>query len=259
MGISWKGSISFGLIYIPITLQIATQEVSISFNQLHNKCKQRIKYKKVCPYCNSEVESKDIIKGYEYEKDKYVLFEDSDFDKLKTEKNKSIVIEQFTDLDEVDRIYYDKSYYVIPSGAEKAFQLLKKAMIEEKKIGIAKVVLGEKENLIALRVNEKDMILSTLFFANEVRKSSASNVEVALNDKELKLAKAIINNMAEPFEPSKYHDEYQERLLSAIEMKIKGKEITVKEDKTINKAVDLMDALQASLLASKGNKANAVH
>lgn len=256
---AWKGSISFGLIYIPISLQIAAKEETVSFNQLHKDTKQRIKYKKTCPDCEGEVPIKDIVKGYEYEKGKYVIFEEADFEKVKTEKDKSIVIEQFVNLSEIDPIFYEKSYYVIPSGAEKAFELLKKAMGDENKVGIAKVVLGEKESLIALRINNKDMVLSTMYFVNEIKKSQAKEYNVTFDEKELKLAKAIINSMTTPFEPTNYKDEYRERLLQAIEMKVKGQEIVTTEEKTVNKAIDLMDALTRSLARAKDNRAEMTH
>lgn len=257
MALSWKGSISFGLIYIPVALHAAARESSVSFNQLHRDTHQRIRYKKTCEDCG-EVKSDDIVKGYEYETGKYVVFENSDFEKLKTERNKSIVIEQFTELESIDPVYYERSFYVVPSGAEKAFALLKRAMSEEKKVGIAKVVLGEKESLIALRASDNDMLLSTLFFQDEIKKSPAPDLNIQPDEKELKLAKAIINGMNEPFEPSKYRDEYKERLLQAIQSKIEGKEISVPEEK-VHKTIDLMDALQASLSGLKGKSARATH
>ncbi|MGI6701865.1 MAG: Ku protein [Christensenellales bacterium] len=251
---NWKGSISFGLIYIPISLQIAAQEERVSFNQLHKDTLKRIRYLKTCEGCK-DVRQSDIVKGYEYEKDKYVIFSDEDFEKLKTEKNKSIMIEQFVNLSEIDPIYYERAYYVIPQGAEKAFELLKKAMSEENKVGIAKAVFGEKENLVALRVINKEMVLNTLFFHYEIKKSQAKEININLDDKELKLAKQIIGSMTAPFEPEKYTDSYRERLLQAIDMKIKGEEIVKTEDKKLNIAIDLMDALTRSLEAARTQNA----
>jgi len=252
---NWKGSISFGLIYIPIALQVAAKEESISFNQLHKETKQRIRYKKTCEDCETDVKQDEIVKGYEYEKGKYVVLEEQEIQKIKSEKNKSIVIEQFVNLSEIDPIYYEKSYYVLPQGAEKAFALLKKAMQEENKVGIAKVVFTSKESLIALRTNNDQMLLSTLFFQSEIVKSQAKEINIEIADKELNMAKAIIDSMTEPFKPEKYHDSYRERLMQAIEMKIRGQEIVMPEEKVVNKAIDLMDALARSLEAAKQGQA----
>lgn len=259
MAVSWKGSISFGLIYIPIALHIAAQEKGISFNQLHKETKQRIRYIKTCEDCNNPVSNEDIVKGYEYDKGKYVIFNQEDFDKLKTERDKSIMIQQFVNLEEIDPIFYQKSYYIVPQGAEKAFELLKKAMREENKVGIAKVVLTEKESLVALRINNQDMLLSTLFFSNEIKKSPSKELNVSLDDKEIKLAKEIINSMTEPFKPDNFRDEYNEKVLQAIETKIRGEEIVAPIDKKVNKAIDLMDALQKSLQATKGKESRVTH
>lgn len=247
MAYSWKGAISFGLIYIPISLQVATSKDQISFNQLHKDFKKRIKYKKTCEGCEDSVTPDKIVKGYEYEKDKYVIFTNEDLEKIKTKKDKSIVIEQFVKLSEIDPIYYDKAYYVIPNGAEQAFSLLYHAMKAEKKVGIAKVVLGQRENLVALRINGNKMMLSTLFFYDDIKKSDAKAVSKKVDEKELKIAKSIINTMTEPFDIKKYKDEYKAKLLKAIESKINGKEIVTEDISTENDAVGLMEALQASL------------
>ena len=167
---SYKGSISFGFVYIPITLHASTQEHGISFHLLDKKTKSRVKYKKTCVDCkDKEIKNEDIIKGYEYEKGKYVLFDDDDFEKIKSIKEKSIVIEQFVNLDEIDPIYYQKAYYVVPTGAEKAYYLLLQAMEQENKAGLAKSIIGTKENLIIIRAKNHQMILNTLFFEDEIK------------------------------------------------------------------------------------------
>lgn len=255
MATSWKGSISFGLIYIPVSLYVATHEEHISFNMLHKECLTRIKYKKICEYCDEEVKGADIVKGYNYEEDKYVLFGNDDFEKIKSPKDKSINIEQFVDLAEIDTVFYNKSYYVVPNGGERAFELLKQALIETNKVGIAKVVFGSKENLVALRVSGEKLILNTLYFLNEIKALEMPYKNIETNPQEVSLAKQLILNMSQPFQPEKFHDEYQEKLKQAIEQKIDGKEIAQPKENEENNIINLMDALQESLKGTEGPRA----
>ena len=252
MAYSYKGAITFGLVYIPITLQLSIKEHDIGFNMLEKKTLSRVKYKKTCVDCNNkEVKNEDIVKGYQYEKDKYVVFTEKDFEKLKTEKNKNIVIEQFVNLNEIDPIYFDKSYYVKPTGGDKAYSVLLKAMENEKKAGIAKTVLGTKETLLLIRAKNGKMIVCTMYFESEVQKAPEIQ-NSKLTKKELDLAKNLINQMTEPFKPEKYKDEYHEKLKKAIKRKIAGNEIveSKQEEKPV-KVINLMDALQKSLKTSK--------
>ena len=247
MAVSWKGSIAFGLIYIPVSLYIATKEESIGFNMLHKECLTRIRYKKVCEYCDVEVKSDEIVKGYNYDGDKYVVFTDDDFEKIKTPKDKSINIMQFVDLSEIDPVFYEKAYYIVPNGGEKAFELLKQALMETNKVGIAKVVFGTKETLVALRVANKRMLLNTLYFVNEIKSVEVPYQNVEINPLEVNLAKQLIMQMSKPFQPDIYHDEYQERLKQAFEQKILGEEISVPKEKEDKNIINLMDALQKSI------------
>lgn len=247
MGVSWKGSISFGLIYIPISLYVATRKESIGFNMLHKDCHTRIHYKKVCDYCDEEVKSSDIVKGYNYEDDKYVVFTNDDFEKMKTPKDKNIHILQFVDMKEIDPVFYEKSYHIVPNGGEKAYELLKKALSETNKVGIAKVVFGTKETLVALRVAHDKMILNTLYFVNEINSVQVPYMNIDLKQAEVDLAKQLIMQMVEPFSPEKFHDEYLEKMKIAIEQKIQGKEISVPKEKEEKNIINLMDALQESL------------
>lgn len=248
MAYSYKGAISFGLVYIPITLSLSVKEQDIGFNMLEKKTKSRVKYKKTCVDCNNkEVKNEDIVKGYQYEKDKYVIFTNEDFEKLKTPKDKNITIESFVSLDEIDPIYFDKAYYVKPVGADKAFHVLLKAMESEKKAGIAKTVLGTKETLILLRVRDGKMLVNTLYFHSEVQKSPEISAQKVAK-KEVDLAKNLINQMTGKFEPEKYKDEYYAKLKKAIKRKISGNEIVEsKDEKQPVKIINLMEALQKSL------------
>ena len=255
MAYSYKGSISFGFVYIPITLHASTQEHGISFHLLDKKTKSRVKYKKTCVDCkDKEIKNEDIIKGYEYEKGKYVLFDDDDFEKIKSIKEKSIVIEQFVNLDEIDPIYYQKAYYVVPTGAEKAYYLLLQAMEQENKAGLAKSIIGTKENLIIIRAKNHQMILNTLFFEDEIKSNPNQEITERVTQAELKLAKTLIQEMTAPFKPKQYKDEYHQKIKKAIEAKIAGKKIVAVKEKAQVPIVDLMEALKNSLKQTKKPK-----
>jgi len=259
MAYSYKGAISFGLIYIPINLQASVKNNDVSFNLLDKNTMSRIKYKKTCVDCDDkEVKQQDIVKGYEYEKDKYVIFDDKDFEKIKSAKDKNITIEKFVDISEIDPIYYDKAYYVLPTGAEKAYALLATSMEEAGKVGIAKTVLGTKETLVAVRVKDGKMLLSTMFFNDEVQKNLVKNIDAQPSEKEITMAKTIIEAMSGKFTPSEYHDEYREKLQKAIEEKIAGKEITASKARSMGTVTNLMEALEKTLSGvSKGKKPSA--
>ncbi|HEY8395944.1 MAG TPA: Ku protein [Bacilli bacterium] len=249
MGISYKGAISFGLIYIPIVLHNVVKSEGINFHLVEKNTMSRVKYKKTCVDCdNQEVDPGNIVKGFEYEKGKYVIFTDDDFEKLKSKKDKNITIKQFVKLNDIDPLYYDRSYYVVPEkGAERAFQLLKTAMEKEKKCGIAKTVLGNKETLIALRVKDEKMYLNTLHFHEELLPYPYPESKIKLDKQELNLAITLLNTLTKPFDITEFKDEYREKIEAAIQAKISGKEVFVREEGDYNPALDLMTALQESL------------
>ena len=253
---SFKGALTFGLVYIPITLSVSVKNNDIGFNMLDKKTMTRIKYKKTCIDCdNKEVDNKNIVKGYQYAKDKYVIFTDKDFEKLKSKKDKNIVIEQFVSLNEIDPIYFDKAYYATPNGADKAFNVLLKAMEKENKAGIARTVIGTKECLIVLRVRNGQMLVNTLFFHSEIQKAPEVK-KTSVAKKELDLAINLINQMSTTFKPEKFKDEYNEKVKKAIKQKIAGNEIIeTKDDFEPVKIINLMEALQKSLVTSKQKKA----
>lgn len=253
MAYSYKGSISFGLVYIPVTLYSAVKDNSIGFNMIDKKTMSRVKYKKTCADCDGrEVRQEDIVKGFEYEDGKYVVFDDKDFDKLKSKKDKNITIEKFVKLSEVDPIYFDKPYYVVPTGAEKAFAVLLAAMEQEGRAAVAKTVLGTKETLILIRAKGGQMLLNTLFFEEEITANPAKEVKEQCSEVELKMAKALIEGMSGKFNPSDYKDEYRRKVQEAIERKIAGKEIVSPKESGSGKMIDLMEALTKSLeLAQK--------
>ena len=253
MAVSHKGAISFGLVYIPVALYTATQDNDVHFNQLHKEDHSRIRYKKTCAHCGKEVTSNDIIKGFEYDKDKYVIVADDDFEKIKTEKDKTIQILHFADLDTINPIYYEKSYHTVPeTGGEKAFELLRTAMKEENKVAIAKTVMGNKETLLAIIPAENNILVSTMYFEDDIKEMPKSFVRPELNDSELTMAKTLIESMVKPFDPALYKDEYQERLRDLIEKKIAGKEIVAAKQEEPSNVIDLMEALKKSIEQNQG-------
>ena len=256
MAYSYKGSISFGLVYIPVALHNSIKQNDIGFNMIDKKTMSRVRYKKTCEDCeNREVKQEDIVKGFEYEEGKYVIFEEKDFEKIKTKKDKNITIEQFVDIAEVDPIYYDKPYYVVPTGAEKAYAVLLTAMEQSGKAAIAKTVLGTKETLVMIRAKDGQMLLNTLFFADEVVKNPAKEITEKGNAAELKMAQTIIESLTGKFEPEQYKDEYREKVQEAIEKKIAGKEIAAPKEKNFGMVSNLMEALTKSLELTKKPKA----
>ncbi|MBR0277768.1 MAG: Ku protein [Clostridia bacterium] len=253
MAVAHRGAISFGMVHIPVGLYTATQDVDIHFNQLCKEDGSRIKYKKICSGCGKEVGQDGIIKGFEYEKDKYVTLTDDDFEKAKSEKDRAIHILHFTDLTNVRPIYFDKTYHAIPEqGGDKAFELLRRAMKDENKVAIAKTVMGTKEKLLALIPTDNGILIETLFFAEEVKEAPKNTAPSEIKDEELSMAKTLIGAMVKDFEPELYKDEYREKLLEIINAKIQGKEITTPKE-TIIGVVDIMEALKQSL-AQVGNK-----
>lgn len=252
MAYSYKGAISFGLIYIPITLHAAVKNNDVSFNLLDKNTKSRIQYKKTCVDCNGKtVRQEDIVKGYEYEEDKYVIFEDKDFEAVKSKKDKNITIEQFVDIAEIDPLFYDRAFYVVPTGAEHAFALLVAAMEKQGKVGIARAVMGTKESLIAIRAKNGQMMLNTMYFSEEIQKNPLKEIKTDINGKELEMASALIENMGKPFKAEEYKDTYRQKLLEAIEAKIEGKNIVAPKEKQSNRVINLMEALEKSLAEYK--------
>ncbi|MED4204056.1 Ku protein [Neobacillus mesonae] len=260
----WKGSISFGLVNIPIKLHTATEDKDIKLRTLHNKCHAPIKYEKVCSVCEEEVKPEDIVKAYEYTKGKFVVLENDDLEKLKKEnEDKAVEIIDFVKMEEIDPIYFDRSYYMSPNeGGGKAYSLLRKALEETEKVGLAKIVIRSKEQMAVIRVYENTLVMETIHFPDEVRKAGdVPNVpaEDKVTKKELDTAILLIDQLTTEFEPEKYNDEYRTALLELIESKRQGKETVtaaMKEPAASN-VTDLMAALQASIDRTKPKTAAA--
>ncbi len=241
-----KTSISFGLVNIPVVINPIIKNNDISFNQLHKKCLSRIKYVKYCRHCKKEVKQTDIIRGYEYQKDKYITISDEEFNNLKSEDEKTIEIVGFIDLKEIDPIYFEKSYIISIATKSKAFSLFKEALLKTKKVALAKTVIGTKFYYVILRLNNDNLIMSTLYFEEEVIIPDAV-AESKYTKKELDLAVELINSLNMKFKPEELIDEYQTKIKDAIDAKIEGKKIKVPKKKSEKSIKDLMTALEMSL------------
>lgn len=254
MAIAHKGAISFGLVHIPIQLFRTTQDNEISFNQLCKDTKERVKYKKYCPNCEKELKPVDIVKGYQYEKDKYVVMTNEEIEELKVEKDRTISILHFTKLADVDAIYYEKNYYAIPEKhAEKAYELLLKAMRKQGVVAIAKTVIGTKETLLALCPEEEGILVKTLFYKDEIASLPKDILHPKVQKAEQEMAEQLIKSMTSPYDPDKYYDTFQEKLKDAIEAKINGNEVihsTSSQSKN-DSPIDLMEALKQSVANTK--------
>ncbi|MGZ5329106.1 MAG: non-homologous end joining protein Ku [Actinomycetota bacterium] len=250
----WKGAISFGLVTIPVAVYPATEEKTLRFNQIHEEDGGRIRMKRTCSVDGEEVPYDEIVKGYEYEKDRYVVLTDEDFDKVPVESSRAIDIVQFVDLDEIDPMLYKKSYYLVPdeTGA-KAYALLRQALSQDNKVGIAKVSFRDKEHLAALRFKDEAFVLETMYWPDEIRGADFGGVDVDLKVRaqELEMARQLIENLTAEWDPEEFTDEYREALLRIVEAKISGEEIEVVEAEPTAKVVDLMEALKASVAAAK--------
>jgi DNA end-binding protein Ku len=256
----WKGHLTFGLISIPVRMFAAARGERISFNQLHKECHSRLKQPLFCPVCNRQVERSEIVKGYEYEKDQYVLFSDEELDKIEPPSAKVMEILEFVKLSDMDPLYFDSSYYVSPEDAGvKAYQLLMKAMEESGYGAIAKLTMHQREHIVIIRPSAtKGMTLHTMFYSNEIRAAEALPIDkIELKDQEKTLAQQLIQSLAAPWQPQKYRDEYQENLKAMIAAKLKGQEITEVAQPHMAPVIDLMEALKKSLAEKKAAPAAA--
>jgi DNA end-binding protein Ku len=252
----WSGAISFGLVNVPVKLYSATSPKSVRFHQISGKTGARIRQKRVDPTTDEEVAYEDIVKGYEVTPDHYVLISNEELEALDPKATRTIDIEEFVDLSDIDPIYYDHSYYLAPAaGGAKAYRLLVDAMRESGKVGIGRVVLRSKQQLCALRPTGEALTLSTMLFGDEVlspdRLDELESVnEAEASERELTMAQQLIDSLSSDFEPDKYHDEYRERVLDLIERKAAGEEIAIQpQAEEPAAAPDLMAALEASLAA----------
>lgn len=251
----WKGAISFGLVHVPVKMFSATEDKDISMRMLHNRCSTPISYVRTCKTCNTEVDWEDIVRGYEYEPGRFVVFTKDELEQLAGEASKEIKILDFVNLEDIDPVYFQKTYYLAPTdtGAN-AYNLLLRALQETGKIGVATVSIRSKSSLAAIRVIGRCLAMETIYYPDEIRPvEQVPNLPEAVNvnEKELTMAKMLIEQLSVPFEPEKYTDEYRAAVMEAIRQKIAGQEVKVAPEQPKTNVIDLMSALQASLEAVK--------
>jgi DNA end-binding protein Ku len=255
----WTGAISFGLVNVPVKLYSAVSKKTVRFHQLHEKDGVRIQQKRVCPADGEEVAYDQIVKGYEITPDQYVVVTPDELEAIEPRKTRTIDIEDFVELSDIDPIYYDHPYYLLPgTGAEKPYKLLVTAMEEASKVAIARVVIRQKEQLVAIRPTGDILTMETMNFADEVVShdsfDEAPGADVDTNTREVDMARQLIDSLSAEFDPSKYKDTYRERVLDLIRTKAEGKEIAVQPVEEPQQVPDLMAALEASVNAARQNR-----
>ena len=259
----WKGAITFGLISIPVRLYSAVSEKGLKFLLLHDEDGGRVKYKRECSKCGKEVTWDDIVKGYEYSKDHYVQFTDEELDSVELDSVRAIDVHSFVPLADIDPIYFNKTYYVAPEPSGlKAYKLLQEALEAEEQVGIAKVALRDKEHLATVRLMTRGeqpvFVLETMHWPDEIRAPEFEELDKNVNvrDAEVKMARQLVQQLADDFRPEEFQDEYRAALEKLVEKKVEGQEITVaaapEEEPT--KVVDLMEALKASVEQAKARR-----
>jgi len=252
---SWKGFLTFGLVTIPIQLSPAARSERISFNQLHSVCKTRIKQPTYCPTCEKFVDRSEIVKGYEHEKDQYLLFSKEELEEIEPESARTMEILSFVKAEEIDPVYFENSYYAAPEeNGVHAYHLLLDSMRKTGYAGIAKVTMFGRENIVIIRALEGGFTLHTMFYQNEVRAAEVSKPDREVKEAESKLAMQLIDTLAAPFDPTQYVDTYQEELQKLIDAKAHGKKLTVMPRPKRENVVDLMTALKTSLAKESSRK-----
>ena len=257
----WSGAISFGLVNVPVKLYTAVSKKTVRFHQLHEADGVRIQQKRFCPADGEEVPYDEIVKGYEISPDRYVVITPDELEALEPRKTKTIDIEDFVNLDEIDPLYYDHPYYLLPGqGAQKPYKLLVEAMKQANKVAIARVVIRTKEQLVAIRPVDDVLAMASMNFADEVISpdafDEAPGEDVETRKREIEMAQQLIDSLTTEFDPTKYHDTYRERVLEMIEAKAEGQEISVQPAEEPAPVPDLMAALEASLAAAKKDRSD---
>ncbi len=255
----WKGALSFGLLNVPVKLGTATSRKTISFNNLHRECHTPIKMKRYCHHCQREVEYEELCRGYEYEDKSYVIITEENLEELPVKSKKTIDILDFISLEEIDPVYYDKSYYLTPQeGAEKPYYLLKKTMESRGRVAVTKITIRKKESLAIIRTLEHLLLLETMFYPEEVREIEEPGLDESkysgmVSEKEMEMAQELLDNLTSEFQPDKYRDRYREAMMEIIRKKIEGQEVEFPSPAPSQegKVVNIMEKLKASVEESK--------
>jgi DNA end-binding protein Ku len=258
----WKGSVSFGLVTIPVKLYAATETKDVRFNLLHEECRTPVQYRKWCPSCDREIAQDEIVKGYEYERGRYVMVTDQDFEAMPVAAAHTLDIVDFVQLEQIDPIYFEKTYYLEPGeGGAKAYALLRRAMEMTGRIAICRVVIRSKESLAAIRVFQNGVLaMETMHFPDEIRSPAGLTgiIEPELRAQEIEMATNLIASLSGEFRPEKFQNEYREALLELIEAKVTGEEVVqVEAAPERGRVVDLMEALRASIRAAEQTRGEA--
>ncbi|MBI2816489.1 MAG: Ku protein [Acidobacteria bacterium] len=249
----WKGHLTFGLVSFPVMLSSAARPLGIRFNLLHGKDNSRIKEVMYCRAEDQPVVRTDLVKGYEYDKDQYVVIEDEEIKKVAPKTAKVMEVLEFVKAEEVDPVYLESSYYVAPGeGGEKPYALFFDAMRSAQYFGVAKIAMHNREHIVVLRPGQKGLLLHTMYFQDEIRQSNEFQTDTSqVKPKELELAKSLIESLAAPFEPGKYHDTYRENLTQMIQEKISGHKVVATPEPHVAPVIDIMEALKRSLAQRK--------
>lgn len=249
----WKGHLTFALVTLPVKLSTAARGESISFNQLHKSDNSRVKMVTFCQAEDKPVSRSELVKGYEYEKDKYVVIEEEEIKKVAPKSAKTMEILEFVKTTEVDPVYFESSYYVSPDGAgEKAYALLFKALEQSGYAGVAKIAMHNREHIVVLRPGRYGILMHTMFYVDEVRKADEFRTDTSLvKDSELDLANTLIKSLAASFEPEKYRDTYRENLMAMVQAKIQGQDVVETPTPALAPVIDIMEALKQSLAAPR--------
>ncbi|HWE53551.1 MAG TPA: Ku protein [Bryobacteraceae bacterium] len=252
----WKGHLTFGLVSLPVRLFTAARSETLSFNQLHKHDNSRIKQVIYCQTEDKPIPRDEIVKGYEYEKGKYVVIADEDIKKVAPKTAKVMEIQEFVKADDVDPVYLESSYYMAPDeGGEKPYALLFEALKATKYYAVAKIAMHNREHVVIVRPGEKGMILHTMYYSDEVRRSEEFRTDTSnVNEREMNLAKMLVESLAAEFEPEKYHDTYRDNLRQMIDSKVAGNAVVETPEAHIAPVIDIMEALKKSLDARKPPK-----
>ncbi len=254
----WRGYISFGLVTIPVKLYTATEEKDVRFRLLHTECLTPIKNQRFCPFHNKVIEWSDVVRGYEVSKGRFVTVTDEELEQIPIDTSGNVNIAGFVELKEIEPLYFERSYYAMPDeGGAKAFLLLQEALRDAGRVGVGKVVIRDKEYLVAVRPYEGAMVMNTLYYADEVRALSALDevpVEAKVHPNERKMAVQLVENLSMEFHIEEFRDEYRDQLMAMIEAKGKGQPVPAGKPEAPGKVIDLMEALRRSVEMAQNRK-----
>jgi len=254
----WKGTLSFGLLAIPVKLYTAARSQRMNLHQLHKVCHTRLKQPLYCPQCNRQVERSEVVRGYEYEKGQYVVVNEEDIKKITPRSSTVMEIVAFVKQEQIDPIYFDASYFMLPDkDSEKPYALLLKTLEDSNRVGIATVTMHQREYTVFIRPRKNGLTIHTMYYANEIREVAGygqAEKDVKLKPAEIKLAEQLIESLSQDFKPEQFHDKFQENLKALIEAKQKGKTVVAEQKPGPARVIDMMEALKKSLANAEGKQ-----